>query len=155
MPVPARLHGRQLRVHHQPVRAEPLPERRPVQSERRPETRLHLPARLHRRLLPDRHRQLRQRTVPQRRHLPLSPLHLQLQLRARLPRPKLPVRPQSLLLQPLLLQRLLPGPGRQRFRLQVIIKLLINSDINYVLISVFSYLFVNKTIEDKSESEAL
>ncbi len=35
------------------------------------------------------------------------------------------------------------------------IKLLINSDINYVLISVFSYLFKNKTIEDKSESEAL
>jgi len=31
----------------------------------------------------------------------------------------------------------------------------INSNINCVLISVFSYLFKNKTIEDKSESEAL
>ena len=35
------------------------------------------------------------------------------------------------------------------------IKLRINSNINCVLVSVFSYLFKNKTIEDKSESEAL
>jgi hypothetical protein len=35
------------------------------------------------------------------------------------------------------------------------IKLRINSNLNCVLISVFSYLFKNKTIEDKSESEAL
>jgi processing peptidase subunit alpha len=34
---------------------------------------------------------------------------------------------------------------------QVIIKLLVNSDIDCVLISVFVYLFINKTIEDKSE----
>ena len=39
--------------------------------------------------------------------------------------------------------------------LKVIIKLHINSDINYVLISVFCNLFKNKIIEDKSESEAL
>jgi hypothetical protein len=37
----------------------------------------------------------------------------------------------------------------------VIIESLINSDINYVLISVFLNLFKNKTIEDKSESEAV
>jgi hypothetical protein len=36
-----------------------------------------------------------------------------------------------------------------------IIKLRINSNINCVLISVFFYLFKNKTIGDKSEIEAL
>jgi hypothetical protein len=35
------------------------------------------------------------------------------------------------------------------------IKLRINSNVNCVLVSVFSYLFKNKTIEDKSESEVL
>ena len=40
-------------------------------------------------------------------------------------------------------------------RVQGIIKLRINSNINCFLISVFFYSFKNKTIEDKSESEAL
>ena len=46
-------------------------------------------------------------------------------------------------------------PGAQRRGHEGRIKLRINSHINCVLISVFSYLFPNKTIEDKSESEAL
>jgi hypothetical protein len=46
-------------------------------------------------------------------------------------------------------------PQLDSIRRYVIMKLLINSDINYVLISVFLSLFINKTIEDKSESDAL
>ncbi len=97
---------------------------------------LHLlvPARLPGRGLLDRDRRVQLGALQKQRHL--SPLHqpVHLQVSARLPGQRLLTR-----------LRLLPGK----------IKLLINSDINYVLISVFSYLFVNKTIEDKSESEAL
>jgi len=47
------------------------------------------------------------------------------------------------------------GDARVVADLLGIIKLRINSNVNCVLVSVFSYLFKNKTIEDKSESEVL
>ena len=49
----------------------------------------------------------------------------------------------------------LSGERRELQAKVVIIKLIINSDVNCVLISVFLYLFMNKTIKEKSESEAL
>ena len=49
----------------------------------------------------------------------------------------------------------LSGERRELQAKVIIIKLIINSDVNCVLISVFLYLFMNKTIKEKSESEAL